>query len=245
MSARTCPSLHVEGTADLYPDDQLVLVANGLRRFSRPIFQSYSAYTPRLIALNEGHLRRADRPRTIFVDLAPIDGRWPSSEDGPNLVTILSDYRLAGRTSPSTSYSSRSGGPGIGPSTAHRAFSILSHRRSGDRVWSDLASIDVRRTLLGKLEELAFRPARLFLDQGSPRVGASGTGSFRASGRIGFLLSPYLADRGALAAMATPEWRRVLAGCAVRSITVRAHRDRLHGYADDVGRVVLPCRDAH
>ncbi len=91
---RNVPLPPVTGTADLYPDDQLVLVANGLRRLSRPVFQSYSAYTPRLIALNEGQLARDDRPRTIFVDLAPIDGRWPSSEDGPNLMTILSDYRL-------------------------------------------------------------------------------------------------------------------------------------------------------
>ena len=88
------PLPHIPGTADLYPDDQLVLVANGARRFSRPVFQSYSAYTPRLIALNETHLQGAHRPRTIFVDLAPIDGRWPMSEDGPNLMTILSDYGL-------------------------------------------------------------------------------------------------------------------------------------------------------
>ncbi|HET8786055.1 MAG TPA: hypothetical protein VFM38_10495, partial [Candidatus Limnocylindrales bacterium] len=95
---RKVPLPRVAGAADLYPDDQLVLVANGIRRFSRPVFQSYSAYTPRLIGLNEAHLQRADRPRTIFVDLEPIDGRWPTSEDGPNLMTILSDYRLDERT---------------------------------------------------------------------------------------------------------------------------------------------------
>ena len=96
---RNVPLPPVTGTADLYPDDQLVLVANGLRRVSRPVFQSYSAYTPRLIALNEGQLAGDDRPRTIFVALAPIDGRWPSSEDMVrNLMTILSDYRLQART---------------------------------------------------------------------------------------------------------------------------------------------------
>jgi hypothetical protein len=239
------PLPRVTGTVDLYPDDQVVLVANRLRRFSRPVFQSYSAYTPRLIALNEGHLRRADRPRTIFVDLAPIDGRWPTSEDGPNLVRILADYRLRGRASTYLVFEDerRSG---------YRLERVATVRaRLRDRIavpavargpiW---VTIDVRRTLLGRLEELALRPAALFLD-------ASLADGRRIHHRLvpgvakrGFLLSPYLADRAALAAMAGPRWRSLLGPSRVRSIAVRAHADRFHGYADDVdvtfSRVLTP-----
>ena len=89
---------HIPGRVDLYPNDQLVLVANGLNRSSRPVFQSYFAYTPRLIALNETHLQGGQRPRTVFVDIAPIDGHWPTSEDAPSLISILSDYDLRQRT---------------------------------------------------------------------------------------------------------------------------------------------------
>jgi hypothetical protein len=60
----------------------------------------------------------------------------------------------------------------------------------------------------------------------------------------GFLLSPYLADGTALAAMTTADWRRRLARSAVRTIGIRAHGDRFHGYASDVdvtfSRVVQP-----
>ena len=83
------PASAIRGRVDLYPNDQLVLVANGLNRSARPVFQSYFAYTPRLIALNEAHLRGELRPRTVFVDIAPIDGHWPTSEDAPSLLSIL------------------------------------------------------------------------------------------------------------------------------------------------------------
>lgn len=231
---RTVPLPRVRGTADLYPDDQLVLVANGVRRFSRPVFQSYSAYTPRLIALNEGQLRRPDRPRTVFVDLAPIDGRWPTSEDGPNLMTILSDYRLEGRT---RSYL-------VFRDARRRGYELEHVRTVHGRLGEAIAvptlasgpiwvSMDVHRTLLGRLEELAFRPAVLFLEArlaGGRRVRHRLVAGVAADG---FLLSPYLANRNALAAMTTADWRPRLEGSAVRAITVRAHRDRFHGYASD------------
>lgn len=242
---RAVPLPPVTGTADLYPDDQLVLVANGVRRLSRPVFQSYSAYTPRLIALNEAQLRRADRPQTIFVDLAPIDRRWPTSEDGPNLMTILSDYRLVRQTRSYLMFRDE----------RRRGYTLERRRTIRARLGQSIAvpppasgpvwvSMDLHRTVLGRLEELAFRPAVLILD------------ARLADGRVvrhrlvpgvaadGFLLSPYLADREGVVAMTTADWRRRLAGSAVRTITVRPYRDRFHGYAQDFdvtfSRVVEP-----
>lgn len=230
------PLPRVEGTVDLYPDDQLVLVANGMTRRSRPVFQSYSAYTPRLIALNERQLRRPERPRTIFVDLAPIDGRWPTSEDGPNLMTIVADYRLRRSTSAYLMFEdARRAGyrlRRVGTVRSSLGAAIAVPPVASGPIW---VTVDVRRTLLGKLEELVFRPATLYLD-------AQLADGRRVRHRLvsgvahdGFLLSPYLADRNALAAMTRPGWRRALAGSAVRSVVVRAYGDHLHGYADRVG----------
>ena len=85
---RKIPLPSVTGTADLYPDDQLVIVANGARRLSRPVFQSYSAYTPRLIALNDGTsaARRPAahdlrRPRADRRPLAIVGGRAEPDDD--------------------------------------------------------------------------------------------------------------------------------------------------------------------
>jgi hypothetical protein len=232
---RKVPLPRVAGAADLYPDDQLVLVANGIRRFSRPVFQSYSAYTPRLIGLNEAHLRRADRPRTMFVDLEPIDGRWPTSEDGPNLMTILSDYRLVERTRSYLMFrDDRRRGYRLEPvRTVHARLgqSIVVPSLAGGPVW---VRMDLRRTVLGRLEELVFRPAVLFLDA---RLADGRQVQHRLVPGVtadGFLLSPYLADRNGLAAMTTTDWRQRLAGSAVRTITLRAHGDRFHGYSNDV-----------
>jgi hypothetical protein len=242
---RKVPLPRVAGTADLYPDDQLVLVANGSTRFSRPVFQSYSAYTPRLIALNEAHLRRADRPRTIFVDLAPIDGRWPTSEDGPNLMTILSDYRLVERTRSYLVFrDDRRRGYRLEPVRTVRARlgqSIAVPSLADGPVW---VSMDVHRTLLGRLEELAFRPAVLFLDA---RLADGRRVRHRLVPGVtadGFLLSPYLSNRKGLAAMTTADWRQRLAASAVRTIRLRPQRNRRHGYAEDVdvtfSRVIEP-----
>lgn len=230
------PLPRVRGTVDVYPDDQLVLVANRLQPFSRPVFQSYSAYTPRLIALNERQLRRPERPRTIFVDLAPIDGRWPTSEDGPNLMTIVADYRLRRSTSAYLMFEdARRAGyrlRRVGTVRSSLGAAIAVPPVVSGPIW---VTVDVRRTLLGKLEELVFRPATLYLD-------AQLADGRRVRHRLvsgvahdGFLLSPYLADRNALAAMTRPGWRRALAGSAVRSVVVRAYGDHLRGYADRVG----------
>ncbi len=104
----------------------------------------------------------------------------------------------------------------------------------------------MRRTVLGHLEELAIRPAPL-------RLGARLADGRRvlhrlvpAVARTGFLLSPYLADRQAFAAMTTTHWQRSLADNAVETITVRADHDRFRGYADGIevsfARIVLPRR---
>jgi hypothetical protein len=104
--------------------------------------------------------------------------------------------------------------------------------------------MDVRRTLLGRLEELAFRPAVLFLEA---RLADGRRVRHRLVPGVatdGFLLSPYLADRRGFAAMTTADWRRRLASSAVRTIRVQAHGDRFHGYRNDVdvtfSRVVVP-----
>jgi hypothetical protein len=198
------------------------------------VFQSYSAYTPRLIGLNEAHLRRADRPRTIFVDLEPVDDRWPTSEDGPNLMTILSDYRLDERAGSYLVFrDARRRGYRLGPvRTIHARLgqSIVVPSLADGPVW---VSMDVYRTVLGRFEELAFRPAVLFLDA---RLADGRHVQHRLVPGVtadGFLLSPYLADRNGLAAMTMADWRQQLAGSAVRTITLRAHRDRFHGYAKD------------
>jgi len=56
----------LEGTSDIYSYDQSYLIASGNRWNPRPIFQSYSAYTPSLAQLNKEHLLASNAPDHLF-----------------------------------------------------------------------------------------------------------------------------------------------------------------------------------
>ena len=86
----------LEERTDVYSFGQTDLIASGSAWHSRPILQSYSAYTPQLAALNREHLLGSDAPQKILFRVEPIDGRLASQEDGPSWPVLLGAYRPAG-----------------------------------------------------------------------------------------------------------------------------------------------------
>ncbi|MCW6511417.1 hypothetical protein [Lichenifustis flavocetrariae] len=82
------------GTVDLYSNSQSAVLASDRDYDPRPIFQSYSAYTPRLAQLNADHLTGPQAPQTIFFAHEPIDNRYPALEDGPSWPALLGQYRF-------------------------------------------------------------------------------------------------------------------------------------------------------
>ena len=98
-------------------------------------------------------------------------------------------------------------------------------------VWVEL---EAPRSLVGRLEELVFKPAPLLIEA---TLADGRTVQHRlvpGHGRTGFVLSPYIADRAAFAKLASPSWRTTLAGDRVTSIRVTAVDDDLGGYSGDV-----------
>lgn len=83
----------LEGTTDIYSYDQLFLIASGNKWFPRPIFQSYSAYTPSLVEKNKNHLLSKVAPDNIIFKIESIDGRVPSLEDGASWPVLLAKYQ--------------------------------------------------------------------------------------------------------------------------------------------------------
>jgi hypothetical protein len=83
-----------DGTYDVYSYDQADLFALGLKWSPRPVFQSYSAYTPKLAALNAAHVSGASAPDHLLFALQPLDDRLPALEDGASWVPILERYEL-------------------------------------------------------------------------------------------------------------------------------------------------------
>jgi hypothetical protein len=82
----------LKGTGDVYSYEQSVLLASDNKWNPRPIFQSYSAYTPTLAKLNEQHLRKSDAPDWVLVDLETVQGRLPSLDDGASWPALLDNY---------------------------------------------------------------------------------------------------------------------------------------------------------
>jgi hypothetical protein len=82
------------GSFDLFPADQALLLAHRRAWSPRPVFQSYSAYTPALAERNAAHLRSPRAPEQILFELRPIDERLPAFDDGLCWPELFARYDL-------------------------------------------------------------------------------------------------------------------------------------------------------
>jgi hypothetical protein len=188
------PLPRVEGTVDIYPTDVSAIFANNLRWSGRPVFQSYSAYTPELQARNVAHLTGAAAPDTVFFTFSPIDERLPTADDSESLLKLISTYRITAFASP---YVRMDRAPG-----ANNAQLRERETRSLVVGWNQdipvtdamplWIKIDARPSVLGHLIQSAFKLPQLEIDL-TLADGSIAHHRFIASiGRSGFIISPYL-----------------------------------------------------
>ncbi len=81
-----------DDTIDMVSCAQGVLLLNRLNYHSRPVFQSYVAFTPALARLNRDWFESPEAPQYVLVKLGPIDERFPMLEDALCWRTILWRY---------------------------------------------------------------------------------------------------------------------------------------------------------
>ena len=81
------------GTIDIFNYDQSVAFLNGLHYTPRPIFQSYSAYTPALTMRNLRFYQSGRAPDYVLWETASIDGRFPTIDDAALLPELLRGYQ--------------------------------------------------------------------------------------------------------------------------------------------------------
>jgi hypothetical protein len=86
----------LDGSCDIYSYGQAFLLASKNNWNPRPVFQSYSAYTPSLIHKNETHLLGENSPENILYKVETIDNRLPCMDDGASLPIILTNYSPVG-----------------------------------------------------------------------------------------------------------------------------------------------------
>jgi hypothetical protein len=81
------------GSVDIYSYHQSSLIAAGMNWSPRPVFQSYSVFTPSLAEINTRYLAGTNSPKYIIFKIEPIDNRLPSLEDGNSWSLLLSNYQ--------------------------------------------------------------------------------------------------------------------------------------------------------
>jgi hypothetical protein len=210
----------ITGSVDVYPYEQAVLFAHDVQWNPRPVFQSYSAYSPELAQLNAAHLRGSSRPDWVLFALGPIDGRYPAFDDSLSWPELLTRYDVQ-----------KSAGPFLLLKRAarERAFRLVPLREftaqfgapvtltNMEAIW---ACIEVQPTWLGRLLAMLYKPPPIFLDV---KTLARPTERYRlipGITRAGFLLSPLIDDRQSFEAFASLHWRQDLEGRLVRGMMI-------------------------
>jgi hypothetical protein len=78
---------------DLFNFDQGVALLNKFNYTPRPIFQSYSAYTPALMSRNLRFYQSAQAPEFILWNHSSIDSRYPTLDDALLVAELPRTYR--------------------------------------------------------------------------------------------------------------------------------------------------------
>jgi hypothetical protein len=86
-----------KNSLDIFPSNILIAKANDVTWNPRPIFQSYSAYTPYLDQVNATHIEKSG-PAMAIVQWGSIDDRLPFAEEPLTWKTLLNYYDLEYQT---------------------------------------------------------------------------------------------------------------------------------------------------
>ncbi|MDM0067883.1 hypothetical protein [Variovorax sp. J31P207] len=224
----------LEGTTDVYSYGQSYLLASDNHWNPRPVLQSYSAYTPRLLELNRRHLTTADRPQNIFFRLEPLDGRFPATDDGASWPALLANYTPVAATAGYLQLEARAQAvipaplEPLGPLRRVRLGEDVPVPNSDRPVFITVRPVP---SLLGRLQALLFKPNSLHM---RVTLASGAVHSYRlVSGTAAtpFLLSPLVDQTSAFSLLFGAT--RMLQGNAVRAVafetagTWRSWRDEI------------------
>jgi len=222
LSAGTFPNLDIRGSADVYPLSQTLALPQGLTCRPRPIFQSYSAYTPNLAEMNAAHLRSDRAADHILFDVWTIDGRFAAQDDSlswPELLTrydikvMAERYILMEKSVTPRQYELAP----IGETVARFDEAIELPSMIGGTIW---VRIDIRQSLYGNIIAMLYRPTRVSLTVSTRSGRTYGGRLLTAVARAGFLLSPVVENRQSFFALASTNWQHELADLEVASARI-------------------------
>jgi hypothetical protein len=187
-------------TVDVLSHFQGVALLNGLNLSPRPVPQGYSAYTPRLAALNAAHYESAQAPQWVLQRVKTIDQRFPTLDDADLQLALVRNYAFDFEDGPYLLWHhctpddrDNAFKPTPGPVRRARLGEVVAIGDvSEQNLWAHLT---VHPTLLGRLRSFFYKPAELQLEV-TDNTGRTQTFRLlREMAAAGFLLNPVLRDQ--------------------------------------------------
>jgi hypothetical protein len=165
-------------TVDALPWDITDLIVNRLIYAPRPVFQSYSAYTNRLLDLNANHFRSSAAPMFLVMKNQSIDQRFPPDLDGPALVEIGKRYSFFGTgTQGGLIFKKIQSAPAAIPPDVVRSIGVLRPQNRMNGAWisdwlpmpdqlvkGSSMSLNFSPNLYRKAVAALFKPSQLWLE---------------------------------------------------------------------------------
>lgn len=187
-----------ERSLDVIGFEQDVVLLNQFNYVARPIFQSYSAYTPRLARLNRSFFESARAPEFVLFKLQTIDGRLETMDDSLVIDLLPQHYRylFTERGFSLWQRQHAAAAPLAHPTPARTVRARLGEPISladlrDHRVW---VRLEPRLNLLGRLRRFLFKPPQLHLVV-TDESGATTRHRLPAPlGETGFMVSPVVRD---------------------------------------------------
>jgi hypothetical protein len=194
-----------EESVDLFSSAQGVVFLNRFNYEPRPLFQSYSAYTPDLLQRNATFYRSEGAPLFVLCRWQPIDGRFPALEDGAALLEIFQRYRLVAQEKGFLLLKRRSDyrvGAVEHPILLQRTIAFDEEVRL-DELGSapKLLSLHLEDTLRGRITKALFRSPTLSLQINTTDGRSHSFRLIQGMVETSFLVDPLIRDHDDLAAL--------------------------------------------
>lgn len=181
------------GSSDIYSYAQGALIASGNNWNPRPVFQSYSAYTPSLAEINRDHLLGDNAPDNVFFNVEPIDRRLPSLEDGPSWLVLLNYYHPVSFNSGHLLLKKNNKNVEIERSLISSHFydfgDVVPLPKVGGVIFSE---ITINKSIRGKVAGALFKPDELAIDVSLEGGESKQFRIVSGMSKAGFLISPLI-----------------------------------------------------
>ncbi len=160
-------------TIDVPGYSQFIAFLNGWNFASRPVYQSYCAFSPYLLKLNGDFYRGANAPRYVLLRLETIDGRPPMLDDSDALSVLWQQYHpvavekgfllLTRNTQQPTRRAIAPSLPAKALTQTQRVAQFWEHIPLDDGAQWHLVSLQIKPTLAGKIRSAVLRPNPTYL----------------------------------------------------------------------------------